>query len=111
MPLNDTLDVTITALTDKGDGIGERDGRTLYVSGALPGERVQVRLHGIKPKYDQRKPVFFGHYWMQGAPVWQAEQMACVDYSAGKGGPLVAYRWSGEERLSSKNFVTSPPLN
>ncbi|MFB0953608.1 MAG: 23S rRNA (uracil(1939)-C(5))-methyltransferase RlmD [Aeromonadaceae bacterium] len=53
MPLNDTLDVTITALTDKGDGIGERDGRTLYVSGALPGERVQVRLHGIKPKYAQ----------------------------------------------------------
>ena len=53
MPLNDTLDVTITALTDKGDGIGEQDGRTLYVSGALPGERVQVRLHGIKPKYAQ----------------------------------------------------------
>ncbi len=53
MPLNDTLDVTITALTDKGDGIGERDGRTLYVSGALPGEVVQVRLHGIKPRYAQ----------------------------------------------------------
>lgn len=46
-------DVTITALTDKGDGIGELDGRTLYVSGALPGERVQVRLYGIKPKYAQ----------------------------------------------------------
>ena len=53
MSLNDTLDVTITALTDKGDGIGEQGGRTLYVSGALPGERVQVRLHGIKPKYAQ----------------------------------------------------------
>jgi 23S rRNA (uracil1939-C5)-methyltransferase len=53
MPLNETLDVTITALTDKGDGIGEQDGRTLYVSGALPGEQVRVRLHGIKPKYAQ----------------------------------------------------------
>lgn len=53
MPFNDTLDVTITALTDKGDGIGELDGRTIYVSGALPGERVQVRLHGIKPRYAQ----------------------------------------------------------
>ena len=77
-------------------------------------ERAQlpdIHVHGIKPTYDQRKPVFFGHYWMQGAPVLQAEQMACVDYSAGKGGPLVAYRWSGEERLSSKNFVTSPPKN
>lgn len=64
-----------------------------------------IHVHGIKPTYDQRKPVFFGHYWMQGAPVLQAEQMACVDYSAGKGGPLVAYRWSGESafhrRISS----------
>lgn len=51
--LTHPLDVTITALTDKGDGIGELDGRTLYVSGALPGERVQVRLYGIKPKYAQ----------------------------------------------------------
>ena len=53
MSLNDTLDVIITALTDKGDGIGELDGRTIYVSGALPGEQVQVRLHGIKPRYAQ----------------------------------------------------------
>ena len=39
------------------------------------------------------------------------DHMFLMDYSAGKGGPLVAYRWSGEERLSSKNFVTSPPKN
>ena len=70
-----------------------------------------VQVNDVKPSYDQRKPVFFGHYWMQGAPALQAERMACVDYSAGKGGPLVAYRWGGEERLSPKNFVSTGALN
>ena len=39
-----------------------------------------------RPVYDQTKPVFFGHYWMQGNPTLQSPRMACVDYSAGKGG-------------------------
>lgn len=43
----------IDSLTDKGDGIGQLDGRQIYVTGALPGETVSVRLHGIKPRYAQ----------------------------------------------------------
>ncbi len=46
-------DLAITALTDKGDGIGVAQGRKVFVSGALPGEQVSVRLHGIKPGYAQ----------------------------------------------------------
>ncbi|MBQ0917751.1 metallophosphoesterase [Hydrogenophaga aromaticivorans] len=57
-----------------------------------------------RPVYDQRKPVFIGHYWLQGEPVLQAEKIACVDYSAGKGGPLVAYRWDGENTLDVSHF-------
>jgi hypothetical protein len=38
------------------------------------------------------KPVFFGHYWLTGAPVLQAPNALCLDYSAGLDGPLVAYR-------------------
>ena len=57
-----------------------------------------------RPGYDKRKPVFFGHYWMQGTPVVQGDRMACVDYSAGKGGPLVAYRWDGETILDGDKF-------
>lgn len=53
------------------------------------------------------KPTFFGHYWMAGRPQVLADTVACVDYSAGKGGPLVAYRWSGESILNNKNFVLS----
>lgn len=52
-------------------------------------------------------PVFLGHYWMSGRPVPLADNIACVDYSVAKhGGALVAYRWSGEQRLLEENFVT-----
>lgn len=52
-------------------------------------------------------PTFFGHYWMKGLPRLQSPCMACVDYSAGKGGPLVAYRWSGEDTLDAHHFVAA----
>jgi hypothetical protein len=52
-----------------------------------------------------RKPVFFGHYWLTNAPSLLSDRCACVDYSAGKGGALVAYRFDGEPHLSNENFV------
>lgn len=51
------------------------------------------------------KPTFFGHYWLTGKPALLSLKFACVDYSAGNGGPLVAYRWSKESILSNANFV------
>ena len=86
------------------------EGCSSYRDLALMPEKSRLSLPDVsvseenRPAYDQRKPVFFGHYWMQGQPVLQSEKMACVDYSAGNGGPLVAYRWEGEDRLDSKNF-------
>lgn len=53
-------------------------------------------------------PTLFGHYWMSGAPALLSPTMACVDYSAGKDGPLVAYRWNGEAQLASGNFSVVP---
>lgn len=53
------------------------------------------------------KPIFFGHYWLTGPRSLRFGNLACVDYSAGKGGPLVAYRWDGEAILSEKNFVST----
>lgn len=50
-------------------------------------------------------PVFIGHYWMQGSPVIQAPKVACLDWSAAADGPLVAYRWDGEEVLSNDKWV------
>jgi len=51
------------------------------------------------------KPVFFGHYWLTGTPSLQSDRAVCVDYSAGKGGPLVAYRFDREQYLSHEHFV------
>lgn len=59
---------------------------------------------GVLPGYDNEKPVFLGHYWRSGTPELLASKIACVDYSAGKGGPLVAYCWRGEDELSAQNF-------
>ncbi|MEO1328749.1 MAG: metallophosphoesterase [Pseudomonadota bacterium] len=43
--------------------------------------------------YDDPVPVFFGHYWLPPeTPELQAPYALCLDYSAGKQGPLVAYR-------------------
>lgn len=56
--------------------------------------------------YDGAKPLFLGHYWMSGEPTILTPSIACVDFSAGKGGPLVAYRWSGERALSDQNFIS-----
>lgn len=62
---------------------------------------------GHRPVHDDAKPIFFGHYWLTGTPQVLSPKLACLDYSAGKGGPLVAYRWSGEATLDSAHLVTS----
>ena len=60
-----------------------------------------------RPRIGPGGPVFFGHYWMHGEPAALGEQFACIDYSAGHGEPLVAYRWDGEPALDSGKFLTS----
>jgi hypothetical protein len=60
------------------------------------------------PGYSATAPaLFFGHYWLPPeafkAPL--ASNIACVDYSAGYGGPLVAYRFDGEAILQPDKFV------
>ena len=56
---------------------------------------------------DDDKPVFLGHYWMNGEPSILNSNIACVDYSvARRGGKLVAYRWDGESLLDDCKFVS-----
>jgi 23S rRNA (uracil1939-C5)-methyltransferase len=40
------VEVEVTGLGGRGDGLGEVDGRPLFVAGALPGDRVRVRFTG-----------------------------------------------------------------
>lgn len=61
----------------------------------------------IDPYPTHAPPVIFGHYWRTSTPTLTGPNTACVDYSACKGGPLVAYRWSGERELTSEHFTSA----
>ncbi|NCO04106.1 MAG: metallophosphoesterase [Alphaproteobacteria bacterium] len=56
------------------------------------------------------KPVFFGHYWLTGTPVLQSENALCLDYSAGKDGPLLAYRFddTSANEIKITNVLSAP---
>lgn len=51
------------------------------------------------------RPVFFGHYWLTGAPILQAPNALCLDYSAGKEGPIVSYSFSQPLRSLSLDNI------
>ncbi|WP_269274759.1 hypothetical protein [Sinorhizobium psoraleae] len=50
------------------------------------------------------KPVFFGHYKLNGQPELNARNALCLDY------PLqpCAYRWNGEPELKKENLILIP---
>lgn len=50
-------------------------------------------------------PILFGHHWFSGEPALETPKVACLDWSAAKGGPLVAYRWDGEAELQHQHLV------
>lgn len=60
-----------------------------------------------KVETPEGKAVFFGHYWMSGVPSVLEGGVVCVDYSAARDGPLVAYRFDGEKTLSAERFEWS----
>jgi hypothetical protein len=49
-------------------------------------------------------PTFLGHYWLRGEPGIQNAKTAVLDYGAAIYGPLVAYRWNGEQDLNNEAF-------
>lgn len=59
------------------------------------------------PSYvsDTSPITFVGHYWRVGEMQPLSPRVVCVDYSAGKGGPLAAYRWSGETEPDRGHFI------
>lgn len=53
---------------------------------------------------ETEKPVFFGHYWLQGKPEPVKHNIGCLDYSAVKFGRLVAYRYNYEATLNTNQY-------
>ena len=62
-----------------------------------PADLVITRIEGA--------PVFVGHHWFTGHPVIESPKLACLDWSAAKDGPLVAYRWDGESELRNEKLA------
>ena len=54
-------------------------------------------------------PILIGHHWFQGVPKVESPKLACLDWSAAKDGPLVAYRWDGEVTLNNNKLCWLPP--
>lgn len=55
---------------------------------------------------ETEKPVFFGHYWLDGELSLFKNNICCLDYSVAKSGKLVAYKYDLENDLSSQKFVS-----
>ncbi|MDF1624255.1 MAG: metallophosphoesterase [Pseudohongiella nitratireducens] len=94
------------ATTYKDTAIVPPDAQSSIPTDSIPAD--------LLPGYDGKKPLFLGHYWMQAdKPVPLTEHIACLDYSVAnehvdannKHSKLVAYRWQGEQTLTSDHFV------
>lgn len=55
MRKNDEVTLDIIGLTQDGEGVGRADGFTLFVQGALPGERIKVKVLKVKKQYGYAK--------------------------------------------------------
>jgi hypothetical protein len=76
-----------------------------------PGEVKTVDPQFLSYVYKDHVPLFYGHYWRR----WENHRdewttyTACVDFSAVRGGALVAYRWNGEPEIHWRNYIPHDP--
>jgi hypothetical protein len=62
----------------------------------------------FQPYPEDAPPVFVGHYYKPAdSPLLpERHNVAVLDHSAAKDGPLVAYRWNGETTINPNHFLT-----
>ena len=77
--------------------------------GLSPEDVPDVPIVNRVPIPEPDRLTFIGHYWLSPRSDMEprSPRVACVDYSAGKGGPLVAYRFDGEPELAAENFIAA----
>ena len=93
-----------------GDTIDEEGNNYLTTHG----EQLDQDIHGGDATYTYAGdvPVFYGHYWRSNHPEFRedwTEKTACVDFSAVKGGTMVAYRWDGETTIDPTHYHPHGP--
>ena len=54
---NPILQATIESLDQEGRGVAHVDGKTIFIDGALPNERVTYQSQQIKPSYEVAKTI------------------------------------------------------
>lgn len=54
---NTIIELDITGLTHEGAGVGRYNGMAIFVTGALPGERVQAQITEVKKQFARAKQV------------------------------------------------------
>jgi hypothetical protein len=54
---------------------------------------------------ESERPIFFGHYWLNGIPTLQKHNVCCLDFSVAKDGYLCAYQWDGEQTLDNDKII------
>lgn len=88
-------------------GIGY-DGLVFPANPTMPSDPVSEEAFDQIPGYElDAPPVFFGHYFKPAnSPLLpERHNVACLDHSAAKEGPLVAYRWKGETTIKPEHYV------
>ena len=75
----------------------------------IPDDPVSEESFAQIPSYPVNSPpVFFGHYLKPAISPLRPERrnVACLDHSAATEGPLVAYRWRGENFIHSAQYIS-----
>lgn len=93
-------------LPDSGIGY---DGLVFPSNPSIPADPVRAESFAQIPGYAlEAPPVFFGHYFKPADSPLHPERhnVACLDHSAAKEGPLVAYRWNGGATINPEHFIS-----
>lgn len=90
--------------------IGKLASELVFPAGnyAIPGEPIPDETAALIPGYaTTAPPVFFGHYFKpENCPLEpELDNLSCLDFSVAKGGPMVAYRWDGEAKLTPNKYL------
>ncbi|MUG32705.1 metallophosphoesterase [Psychrobacter sanguinis] len=115
-----------TSFTDK-DGAVRHRMRVKWWQQPLQGERIvdiaraarsdlaqipqQARVEDLSFDLLTDKPIFVGHYWLNGEPEPLSPQVVCTDYSVAGQGHMTAYRFDTQQPLPlcSDNFIQYKP--
>ncbi len=93
--------------------LAELGGATLEDGSEYPVyEPREVDAQYLSFVYKDEVPLFYGHYWREWPPAHHDDwtmYTACVDFSAARGGTMVAYRWNGEPEILWDNYVPHDP--